>query len=100
MKRKPKSPRRNLNLKRSDVNILFLIYISDNHRTTDDRKIISVILLLILYNPLVVTYLDILLIMKKQGRHHDNALNRTLVNEKLQTLSHKRLMKDLEEIDN
>jgi hypothetical protein len=36
--------------------------------------------------------------MKKAGRHIDTALLRTSVNEKLQTFSHKRLIKDLEEI--
>lgn len=33
--------------------------------------------------------------MKKAGRHIDKALIRTTVNDKLQTFSHKRLMKDL-----
>lgn len=37
--------------------------------------------------------------MKKAGRHIDGALLRTVVNEKLQTFSHKRLMKDYEEIE-
>ena len=36
--------------------------------------------------------------MKKAGRHVDRALMRTAVNEKLQTFSHRRLMKDLQEI--
>jgi hypothetical protein len=36
--------------------------------------------------------------MKRPGRHVDGALFRTAVNEKLQTFSHKRLMKDYEEI--
>ena len=36
--------------------------------------------------------------MKKAGRHIDGALLRTVVNEKLQTFSHKRLMKDYDEI--
>ena len=35
-------------------------------------------------------------LMKKEGRHIDQALMRTAVNEKLQTFSHKRLMKDLQ----
>jgi len=34
--------------------------------------------------------------MKKSGRSTDQALNRTAVNKKLQTFSHKRLMKDLQ----
>jgi len=38
--------------------------------------------------------------MKKGGRHVDGALLRTTINEKLQTFSHKRLMKDYEEIKN
>jgi ubiquitin-protein ligase len=37
--------------------------------------------------------------MKKAGRHTDAALLRTVVNEKLQTFSHKRLIKDFEEIE-
>jgi ubiquitin-protein ligase len=38
--------------------------------------------------------------MKKQGRSKDQALLRTAVSKKLQTFSHRRLMKDLEEIEN
>ena len=38
--------------------------------------------------------------MKKAGRHVDRALMRTAINEKMQTFSHKRLMKDLKEIEN
>jgi len=38
--------------------------------------------------------------MKRAGRHRDNALLSITVNEKLQTFSHKRLLKDLEEIEN
>ena len=37
--------------------------------------------------------------MKGFGRHRDNALLRTVVNQNLQTFSHKRLLKDLEEIE-
>ena len=37
--------------------------------------------------------------MKKAGRHLDKALMRTSINDKLQTFSHKRLIKDLEEIE-
>lgn len=37
--------------------------------------------------------------MKKPGRHLDQALLRTSINEKALTFSHKRLMKDLEEIE-
>lgn len=37
--------------------------------------------------------------MKKRGRSKDQALLRTAVNKKMQTYSHKRLMKDLEEIE-
>ena len=33
--------------------------------------------------------------MKKRGRSNDQALLRTTVNKKMQTFSHKRLMKDL-----
>jgi ubiquitin-conjugating enzyme E2 A len=38
--------------------------------------------------------------MKKPGRHFDTALVRNSLNEKLLTFSHKRLIKDLEEIQN
>lgn len=37
--------------------------------------------------------------MKKPGRHLDQALLRTSINEKALTFSHRRLMKDLEEIE-
>ena len=37
--------------------------------------------------------------MKKRGRSTDQALLRTAVNKKMQTFSHKRLTKDLEEIE-
>eukprot|EP00919_Chromeraceae_sp_WS-2016_P022119 GHVR01052612.1.p2 GENE.GHVR01052612.1~~GHVR01052612.1.p2 ORF type:complete len:157 (-),score=15.58 GHVR01052612.1:4294-4764(-) len=38
--------------------------------------------------------------MKQKGRSTDQALHRTAVNKKLQTFSHKRLAKDLAEIEN
>lgn len=38
--------------------------------------------------------------MKKAGRHIDKGLMRTALNEKLHTFSYKRLMKDLEELNN
>jgi len=38
--------------------------------------------------------------MKKRGRSTDQALLRTAINKKYQTYSHKRLIKDLEEIEN
>lgn len=38
--------------------------------------------------------------MKKQGRSTDQALLRTAINKNIQTFSHKRLMKDLQEIQN
>ena len=38
--------------------------------------------------------------MKKRGRSKDQALLRTAASKKMQTFSHKRLMKDLEEIEN
>ena len=37
--------------------------------------------------------------MKQRGRSTDKALLRTTVNRKLQTYSHKRLIKDLEEME-
>ena len=37
--------------------------------------------------------------MKSKGRSTDQALLRTALNKKLQTYSHKRLIKDLEEIE-
>jgi ubiquitin-protein ligase len=39
-------------------------------------------------------------LMKKRGRSTDQALLRTGINKKYQTFSHKRLIKDLEEIEN
>lgn len=36
--------------------------------------------------------------MNKKGRSNDQALLRTMINKKYQTYSHKRLIKDLEEI--
>jgi hypothetical protein len=38
--------------------------------------------------------------MKKAGRHLDRALMGAVVNEKMQTFSQRRLIKDLAEIDN
>lgn len=38
--------------------------------------------------------------MKKRGRSTDQALLRTAINKKYQTYSHKRLLRDLEEIEN
>lgn len=48
----------------------------------------------------IINILDILPTMKKPGKSIDQALLRAQVNKKAQTFAHKRLVKDLEEIDN